>query len=79
MIAHRRRDPDERKVQKQKKVRVSRRGTFFLAGNHPLQNEGQSEVFDFSDEHRPRVLVADFPPQPVDLLNQPKTTNLNEP
>ena len=30
--------PEETSIN-EKKVRVSRRGTFFLAGNHPLQNE----------------------------------------
>ena len=52
---------------------------FFRKGTTPFENEGESEVFDSSDEHRPRSLSSGCPLQPADLLNQPKTTNLNEP
>ena len=49
---------------------------FFLGRNKLV---GQSEVFDRGASTAPLVLATDNPLQPADFLNQPKTTNLNEP
>ena len=52
---------------------------FSLAGNHPLQMRIDRRYSTW-DEHRPRGLSNGVSPlQPADSLNQPKTTNLNEP
>ena len=52
---------------------------FFRQGTTPIENEVQSEVFDPGTSTVPPVLAAVGPLQPADFLNQPKTTNLNEP
>ena len=52
---------------------------FFRQGTTPIENEVQSEVFDPGTSTAPSVLAAVGPLQPADFLNQPKTTNLNEP